>query len=81
MSSLHPSHDESLRQCRVCGTPTAPLLPMDSDEAIHAINDVCAIRRWTGSEVMHQSSLLVRAIVGAYNSFLNAVGMDQIRSS
>jgi hypothetical protein len=54
---------------------------MDSDEAIHAINDVCTIRRWTGSEVMHQSSLLVRAIVGAYNSFLNAVGMDQIRSS
>ncbi len=63
-------------------TPTAPMLPMESDEAIDAVNGTCIIRRWTGSEVMHRSSIEVPAIVGAYNSFMNAVDrMDQIRSS
>jgi hypothetical protein len=63
-------------------TPTSPLLPMDNEEAIHAVNGVCTIRRWTGFEVMHWSSLVVPVIVGAYNSFMNAVDhMDQIRSS
>ncbi len=33
-------------------TPTAPTLPMESEEAIHAVNGTCIIRRWTGSEVM-----------------------------
>jgi hypothetical protein len=45
-------------------TPTAPMLPMGSDEAIHAVNEPCTIR-WTGSEVMHQSMIEVPAIVGA----------------
>ncbi len=55
---------------------------MESEEAICAVNGVCIIRRWTGSEVMHRSSLEVPAIVGAYNSFMNAVDrMDKIRSA
>ncbi len=46
-------------------TPTAPTLPMENEEAIHAVNGTCIIRRWTGSEVMHRSSIEVPAIVGA----------------
>jgi len=62
--------------------PTSPLLAMDNEEAIRAVNGVCTIRKWTGSEVMHGSSLVVPAIVGAYNSFMNAVDhMDQIQFS
>ncbi len=61
--------------------PTAPILPMDSPEAIQSLNETCTIRRWTGSEVMHRSMFEVPAIVEAYNSFMNAVDrMDQIRS-
>ncbi len=45
---------------------------------IHAVNGTCIIRRWTGSEVMHQSSIEVPAIVGAYNLFMNTANrMDQ----
>jgi hypothetical protein len=60
-------------------TPTAPMLLMGSEEAIHAVNRICIIRTWTGSEVMRRSPIEVPAIVGAYNSFMNAVDrMDQI---
>ncbi len=63
-------------------TQTAPMLPMESEEAVHAVNGIFIIRRWTGSEVMHQLSIEVPAIVGAYNAFMNTVHrMDQIRSS
>jgi hypothetical protein len=34
-------------------TPTAPTLPMKSEEAIHTVNGTCIIRRWTGSDVMY----------------------------
>ncbi len=62
--------------------PTAPILPMESPKAIQAEKRTCTIRRWTGSEVMHRSMFEVPAIVGAYNSFMNAVNrLDQIRSS
>jgi hypothetical protein len=62
--------------------PTAPMLSMESDEAIHAVNGTCTIRRWTGSEVMCQSMIEVLAFVGACNSFKIMVDrMDQIRSS
>jgi hypothetical protein len=55
---------------------------MDSPEAIQSVNGTCTIRRWTGSEVMHRSMFELPAIVGAYNSFVNAVDrMDQICSS
>ncbi len=43
--------------------PTAPVLSMVSDEAIHAVNGTCIIRRWTGSEVVHISSIEVLELV------------------
>ncbi len=33
--------------------PTMPLLPLDSKEAIHAVNGICSIRKWIGLEVTY----------------------------
>ena len=63
-------------------TPSQDILDWKSPEAVKCVHGLCAINRWTGSEVFHRSTIEVPAIVAAYNLFMNGVDrMDQVRST
>ena len=61
--------------------PTNPILDGDSEEAILCVRGLGAIRRWTGTEILHRSTFQVPAPIVAYNQYMNSVDrMDQRRA-
>ena len=64
------------------GTPSEKIIDGSSAEAIRLVQGLASMKRWTGGESLHRTTLQVPAIFAAYNIFMNAVDrVDQIRAS
>ena len=66
----------------LAGTPSERILPGTNEEAQLLVHGLVNMKRWTGGESMHRTTLKVPAVFAAYNLFMNGVDrVDQIRSS
>ena len=66
----------------LAGTPTQRILDGTTEEAKALVHGLVSMKRWTGGESLHRTTLKVPAVFAAYNLFMNAVDrVDQIRSS
>ena len=63
-------------------TPSQPILPSTSEEAIFCVQGIAPMQRWSGSENLHRTTYYVPSIIVAYNFYMNYVDrMDQKRAT
>ena len=54
-------------------TPSKPVLTYTDAEAIDSVHGVAEVKRWLGNEHIGRTSLLVPAVIVAYNLYMNSV--------
>jgi hypothetical protein len=55
---------------------------MDLDDGVHRVNVLVPVQRWTANESLHCTTLMVPAIIVAYNMLINSLDqMSQRRAT